>query len=182
MPTKFSVDIQYTTTLTYQVEAKDIDDAEAIAMKRYARYPVCPAHTKIGPVTSIAVKPAAGYPVCPEHPETGPAVITAPIDDTDDLDMTPVGLQTQDGIRRVNRAIKAQQDATSRVADLLTEMREILDWSYTQIRLELISAGLDSDEASSRADAIVAATAARRATQEELLRAIAGAPPEEVRA
>lgn len=96
---------------------------------------------------------------------------------SDLIDLTPLGLKTPDGNRRVIAATRAVEDATVLVAmtalDFLNENRSTL------LELARGAAASDGDlatlrEALQQLDAVVSA---RTRKQEILLRAVAGAPP-----
>jgi hypothetical protein len=80
--------------------------------------------------------------------------------------LTPAGLETKEGIARTNRAIAAQETAVLNSADAL---RDLIDALRDEDRLS-------SSARAALADAI-AVQDARRAADEEFLRAISNHPP-----
>lgn len=93
-----------------------------------------------------------------------------------EIDITPVGLQTQDGIRRVNAAQREFENATVIVADTASEF--LSENRITLLEIARGSSIADCDrtalrEALHQLDAVVSARAHK---QEILLRAVAGAP------
>lgn len=84
------------------------------------------------------------------------------------IDITPAGLRTQDGIERTNKAVSEFNDSTAQVANLATELFDMLIQSdlFTPVRHQY------REEIAEMKSAIEL----RRDRQEEFLRAIAGAP------
>lgn len=85
----------------------------------------------------------------------------------EEIDLTPEGLKTQEGIRRVNKATEAIHDANARCAELLPELIEDYVEGYSG------GQGPFQDIV----PIVRAALAARRAAAEEFARAICGRPP-----
>ena len=99
------------------------------------------------------------------------------VDTTPYVDITPVGLQNQDGIRRVNAATEAFENATALVANTTSEFLD--ENRITLLEVARGSSISDSDRKALRESLhqLDAAVGARRRKQEILLRAVAGAPP-----
>ena len=81
---------------------------------------------------------------------------------SDTIDITPVGLQTPDGEKRVNLAMQVVDSANALVADIATRMVD---------RLAANKQWLSEEH-----DTLKEAVERRKAAYEELLRAVAGKP------
>lgn len=87
------------------------------------------------------------------------------------LEVTPVGLQTPEGAARVNAAMEAQKRAIDRCANMLDDCAEMLGQLLDgHAHEETLVAAKEAWKEAQRA------IEARRAANDELLRAIAGAP------
>jgi hypothetical protein len=95
----------------------------------------------------------------------------------EEIDLTPQGLQTPEGVERVNAHVKLFEEATAALAnaaaDFLNEHRIIL------LEVARGTAITETERASLRTSlvALQAVLDVRRNVQEGLLRAVAGRPP-----
>ena len=82
------------------------------------------------------------------------------------ITLTPAGLETEEGVARTNRAIAAQETAVLNSANAL---RDLIDALRDEDRL--------SSSARAALDEAIDVQDARRAADEEFLRAISNHPP-----
>ncbi len=88
---------------------------------------------------------------------------------SESIDLTPAGLQTQEGIKRNRKAIDALSNAN---ANLLNSLMECLTADGT-LQYSLKMLGLSAEDIS----IVLGHADARKAATEEFLRSLTGAPP-----
>jgi hypothetical protein len=102
----------------------------------------------------------------PPMPEKKPETIT----------LTPRGMETQEGVERVNRAMEAQSNAIANVANLATEFIRQHGWCIDQAIDRLPNDDGDAETIREDLKELLHAIRERSKAQEEFLRAVAGAP------
>jgi hypothetical protein len=96
---------------------------------------------------------------------------------TETIDITPQGMLTEEGVKRVNDSLKSFEQATAEVANAATQFFD--DHCSTLLELARGTA-VGSDDRTEMRESLRQLTAlieARRQKQEAFLRAVAGAPP-----
>ncbi len=85
------------------------------------------------------------------------------------VDLTPVGLQTQEGIKRNKAAVRELETANAELANMLLQCLE----TANSLQASLRKLGLGKEEIAD----VQAAVDRRAAATEEFLRSLIGAPP-----